>query len=289
MGPQRMFGMTPWVRRLFVANLVVFLFQMTIFVDPRFLTTFGFVPLRALAQPWTFVTYMFLHGGPLHLAFNLLALYVFGPEVEERMGGGQFLGYYLLCGLGGAGPADLRIPVARADPRQMARDVRGRRVARPRHRAARSERQGVTPGPSRRLRGGISLSEGRRLATVPRRAASAARGATERAGPPGPGGPGGGCRPQAAPPAARCSAGGDRPGARQDLGARHREPHPRRAKVPRRHEPEDARQGLRGAGVRAAARPAAGSRHRRSRLPARRPAAPRGPTRRRALDHPTSG
>src|SRR3989442_4778248 len=65
MGPQRIFGMTPWVRRLFVANLVVFLFQMTIFVDPRFLSTFGFVPLRALAQPWSFVTYMFLHGGPL--------------------------------------------------------------------------------------------------------------------------------------------------------------------------------------------------------------------------------
>src|ERR1700704_5696941 len=38
----------------------------------------------------------------LHLAFNLLALYVFGPEVEERMGGGAFLRYYLLCGLGGA-------------------------------------------------------------------------------------------------------------------------------------------------------------------------------------------
>src|SRR2546425_82583 len=103
MGPQRIFGMTPWVRRLFVANLVVFLFQMTIFVDPRFLSTFGFVPLRALAQPWSFVTYMFLHGGPLHLAFNLLALFVFGPEVEERMGGGPFLAYYLLCGLGGAG------------------------------------------------------------------------------------------------------------------------------------------------------------------------------------------
>src|SRR3989475_9853722 len=102
MGPQRVFGMTPWVRRLFVANLVVFLFQMTIFVDPRFLSTFGFVPLRALARPWTFVTYMFLHAGPLHLAFNLLALFVFGPAVEERMGSGPFLGYYLLCGLGGA-------------------------------------------------------------------------------------------------------------------------------------------------------------------------------------------
>src|SRR6266550_4607033 len=239
MGPQRMFGMTPWVRRLFVANLVVFLFQMTIFVDPRFLTMFGFVPLRALAQPWTFLTYMFLHGGPLHLAFNLLALYVFGPEVEERMGGGPFLGYYLLCGVGRrvrrvagvrvgrAGPADLRLPAARADPRQVARDVRGRRVARPGHRAARSQRQGVAPGSSRRLRGGVSLSEGRRLATRPGRAAPAARGATERAGPPGPGGSGRRCRPQAAPPAARCGAGRDRPGARQDLGARYREPHPR--------------------------------------------------------------
>src|SRR5256885_14346106 len=45
---------------------------------------------------------MFLHAGPLHLAFNLLALFVFGPEVEEGMGGGPFLAYYLLCGRGGA-------------------------------------------------------------------------------------------------------------------------------------------------------------------------------------------
>jgi len=97
-----MFGMTPWVRRLVVANLVVFLLQVTLFVSPGFLATFGFVPLTALARPWTFFTYMFLHGNFLHLAFNLLALFVFGPQVEERMGGGAFLRYYLLCGLGGA-------------------------------------------------------------------------------------------------------------------------------------------------------------------------------------------
>jgi len=102
MDPQRMFGMTPWVRRLVVANLVVFLLQVTLFVSPGFLATFGFVPLTALARPWTFLTYMFLHGSFLHLAFNLLALFVFGPQVEERMGGGAFLRYYLLCGLGGA-------------------------------------------------------------------------------------------------------------------------------------------------------------------------------------------
>ncbi len=103
MGPQRLFGMTPWVRRLIVANLVVFLLQVTLFVNPAFLATLGFAPLSALRQPWTFVTYMFVHANLLHLAFNLLALYAFGPEVEERMGGGPFLRYYLLCGLGGAG------------------------------------------------------------------------------------------------------------------------------------------------------------------------------------------
>jgi len=102
MDPQRMFGMTPWVRRLIVANLVVFLLQVTLFVSPAFLTTFGFAPLTAVARPWTFLTYMFLHGNFLHLAVNLLALFVFGPQVEERMGGGAFLRYYLLCGLGGA-------------------------------------------------------------------------------------------------------------------------------------------------------------------------------------------
>ena len=102
MDPQRMFGMTPWVRRLIVANLVVFLLQVTLFVSPAFLITFGFAPLAAVARPWTFLTYMFLHANFLHLAVNLLALFVFGPQVEERMGGGAFLRYYLLCGLGGA-------------------------------------------------------------------------------------------------------------------------------------------------------------------------------------------
>ena len=102
MGPQRMFGLTPWVRRLLVANLLVFLIQKTLFVDPRFVQAFGFAPLVALARPWTFVTYMFLHGSVLHLAFNMLMLFVFGPSVEDRMGGRPFFFYYLLCGVGGA-------------------------------------------------------------------------------------------------------------------------------------------------------------------------------------------
>lgn len=102
MGPQRTFGMTPWVRRLLVANLLVYLLQVTVFVNPKFLAYFGFDPLTALGHPWTLLTYMFLHAGVLHLAFNLLALYVFGPPVEERMGARGFIVYYLICGFGGA-------------------------------------------------------------------------------------------------------------------------------------------------------------------------------------------
>lgn len=102
MGPQRMFGLTPWVRRLLVANLLVFLVQATLFTDPRFAQAFGFAPLVALVRPWTFLTYMFLHDGVLHLAFNMLMLFVFGPSVEDRMGGRPFFLYYLLCGVGGA-------------------------------------------------------------------------------------------------------------------------------------------------------------------------------------------
>ncbi len=102
MGPQRMYALTPWVRRLLVANLIVFLFQATLFTSRGFSETFGFVPLFALQRPWTFLTYMFLHAGPLHLAFNLLVLFMFGGAVEDRLGSRAFIWFYLLCGMGGA-------------------------------------------------------------------------------------------------------------------------------------------------------------------------------------------
>jgi len=102
MGPQRMYSLTLWVRRLLVANLLVFLIQKTLLVDPSFLSAFGFDPLHAWERPWTFVTYMFLHVNLPHLVFNMLVLFMFGGPVEERMGGRAFLFFYLLCGLGGA-------------------------------------------------------------------------------------------------------------------------------------------------------------------------------------------
>jgi len=96
------FAMTSWVRRLIAANAVVYLLTITVFTGSWFFQTFAFAPSAALAHPWTFVSYAFVHAGFLHLAFNLLMLFFFGPAVEARMGGRAFLRYYLFCGLGGA-------------------------------------------------------------------------------------------------------------------------------------------------------------------------------------------
>ena len=99
---QSSFALTPWVRGLMVANAVVFFLQITVFTGPWFADMLAFQPARVLTRPWTPVTYMFLHGGFLHLAFNMLMLFVFGPAVEERLGSRGFGLYYFVCGLGGA-------------------------------------------------------------------------------------------------------------------------------------------------------------------------------------------
>ena len=95
-------SLTPWVRRLLIANAVVYLLTITVFTSEEFRHTFAFAPLDVAKQPWSILTYMFLHSGFLHLAFNSLTLFFFGPAVEDHMGGWPFLRYYLLCGIGGA-------------------------------------------------------------------------------------------------------------------------------------------------------------------------------------------
>jgi membrane associated rhomboid family serine protease len=92
--------MTPWVGRLIVVNAVVLLLLMTLF--PALTPSLQFEPHRAFRAPWSFVTYMFVHAGLLHLAFNMLMLFFLGPPVEHRMSSRRFIRYYLFCGLGGA-------------------------------------------------------------------------------------------------------------------------------------------------------------------------------------------
>lgn len=91
--------MTPWVLRLLIANVVVFFFEQTM---PAIKFEFAFVPALALARPWTIITYMFLHSNLMHIAFNMIALYFFGPRVEARLGERRFVTLYFVSGIAGA-------------------------------------------------------------------------------------------------------------------------------------------------------------------------------------------
>lgn len=102
------FTLTPWVKRLLIANVVVFL--LTMVNQDFFFRWFAFVPSRVLTQPWGAVTYMFLHGGFMHLFLNMLVLFFFGPPLEARWGSWDFIKFYFVCGLGGVGLSFLLAP-----------------------------------------------------------------------------------------------------------------------------------------------------------------------------------
>jgi membrane associated rhomboid family serine protease len=85
---------------LIVANVLVFLFS---FVDRQgLLGYFYLIPGLVLHAGWWWqvVTYMFVHANWSHIFFNMLALFLFGIQLEQRMGSTEFLLYYFVCGIG---------------------------------------------------------------------------------------------------------------------------------------------------------------------------------------------
>lgn len=94
-----MYAMTPWVLRIIIANVVMFLVTAT---SPGLFRDLAFYPPIAYLRPWTVVTYMFLHAGLGHLFFNMLGLFFFGPRLETRIGGSAFLKLFFFAGMGGA-------------------------------------------------------------------------------------------------------------------------------------------------------------------------------------------
>jgi membrane associated rhomboid family serine protease len=96
-------GLEPGVRGLLIATGLVFLAQMLFRnASPGLERLLGLVPADVFARGhlWQPITYIFLHGGVLHLLFNMLALFMFGSELERTWGTKEFLRYYLVCGVG---------------------------------------------------------------------------------------------------------------------------------------------------------------------------------------------
>ena len=87
---------------IIVVNVLVFLYQLTL-QDPAmqlFVGTYAVVP--AYFHPATLVTSQFLHGGVLHVGGNMLYLWIFGDNVEDRLGHVRFLVFYLFAGVAAA-------------------------------------------------------------------------------------------------------------------------------------------------------------------------------------------
>jgi membrane associated rhomboid family serine protease len=86
---------------LIVLNVLFFLIEQS--GGEAFIMQWAFIPSRFLANPVgdfpTLFTSMFMHAGWVHLGGNMLYLWIFGDNVEDRFGHAKFLIFYLLCGL----------------------------------------------------------------------------------------------------------------------------------------------------------------------------------------------
>jgi membrane associated rhomboid family serine protease len=87
------------VKWLIIANVAMFF--VTLVYRPVILYL-GLSPEVVLEQGWIWqpVTYMFLHGGPIHILFNMLGIWMFGVELERLWGTRFFLKYYAVTGIG---------------------------------------------------------------------------------------------------------------------------------------------------------------------------------------------
>ena len=106
---------------LIIDNIVVFIYQLLLGI-PRSTWQVGLIPAELMGAPppeidprllllgrlnlepaWaTILTSMFMHGNWLHILGNMWYLWIFGNNVEDEMGKGRFIGFYLLCGVGAA-------------------------------------------------------------------------------------------------------------------------------------------------------------------------------------------
>ncbi|TNJ46117.1 rhomboid family intramembrane serine protease [Tamlana fucoidanivorans] len=89
------------VKHLIIINAIMFIGTLTIGQGVLFYDWFAMhFPKSTAFQPWQVVTHMFMHGGGMHLFFNMFALWMFGTPVERALGSKRFLFLYISAGLG---------------------------------------------------------------------------------------------------------------------------------------------------------------------------------------------
>ncbi|OOQ58530.1 rhomboid family intramembrane serine protease [Mucilaginibacter pedocola] len=94
-------NLTPVVKNLVIINILFFVatYALAQFIDlEKFLG--AYYPASPSFKPWQPITYMFMHGGFTHIFFNMFAVFMFGPMLEQVMGSKRFFNYYFMTGLG---------------------------------------------------------------------------------------------------------------------------------------------------------------------------------------------
>jgi membrane associated rhomboid family serine protease len=92
--------MPPVTKTLLIANVAIFLAQLAI--GDLLVAWFGLWPFQSGFLPWQVITYSFLHGNELHIAVNMLGVYMFGSEVERVLGSRRYFTYYFVSVLAAA-------------------------------------------------------------------------------------------------------------------------------------------------------------------------------------------
>jgi len=91
------------VKLLLIFNTVIFsMVEISGMQFELFYSNFGLIPAKVWSSfmIWQPVTYLFLHGGFIHLLFNMFVLWMFGKDLEQNWGSISFLKYYFACGIG---------------------------------------------------------------------------------------------------------------------------------------------------------------------------------------------
>ena len=89
------------VKHLIIINAIMFIGTLAIGDGNLFYEWFAmYFPQNDAFKPWQIITHMFMHGGAMHILFNMFALWMFGSPVEQVLGSKRFLFLYISAGLG---------------------------------------------------------------------------------------------------------------------------------------------------------------------------------------------
>ena len=101
LGLDRKRSSRPWLSWFLLAVMVVAFLWVRYFPDKGPVSPYDLAYYQGYSSPFNTITAIFLHGSWMHLLGNLLYLHVFGPPLEDRLGRGKFLAYFLIMGVGG--------------------------------------------------------------------------------------------------------------------------------------------------------------------------------------------